>query len=104
GWTGHTGVTGDTGWTGHTGFTGNTGVTGNTGNTGAAGRDAGIRYTYSNNTNNDNLPSGTIRFNAVVGPGITVFKINHTDGDANPISTLIHTWDDSTTSAVRTTM
>ncbi len=102
--TGATGPTGVTGATGPTGPTGVTGATGPTGVTGAAGRDAGLKYTYLTDTANNDPGSGKIKFDSATLASITSMRISETDGDSNGIGALIQTWDDSTTTAVRTTV
>ncbi len=101
---GATGATGPTGSTGVTGGTGATGPTGVTGATGSSGRDAGLKYTYSTDTANNDPGSGKIKFNSTTLSSITTLRVSETDGDSNGIGALIQTWDDSTTSAARTTL
>ena len=104
GTTGATGATGITGATGPTGTTGATGSQGITGATGSSGRDAGLKFIYSNDTANSDPTSGKIKFDSTTPSSIAALRISETDGDGNNIAALIQTWDDSTTSAVRTTL
>ncbi len=101
---GATGVTGATGAGGASGATGPNGATGVSGATGASGRDAGLKYTYSNDTASSDPTSGKIKFDSTTLASITALRISETDGDSNGIAALIQTWDDSTTSSVRTTI
>ncbi len=101
---GSAGGLGATGATGPTGTTGTAGGTGATGATGSSGRDAGLKYTYSTDTANNDPGSGTIKFNSTTLASINILRISETDGDSNSTSALIQTWDDSTTSTTRTTI
>ncbi len=101
---GSAGPTGASGATGPTGSVGAAGTTGATGSAGSTGRDSGLKYTYSTDTANNDPGSGKIKFNSATLASITTLRISETDGDSNDIATLIQTWDDSTTSSVRTTI
>lgn len=69
---------------------------GPTGAPGAAGRDAGIKYAYSNNVAASDPGSGVLKFDSVTFASITKLRISETDGDTNTIFAHLATWDDST--------
>lgn len=83
--------------------TGDKGDTGTAGSNGAAGRDAGLKYTYSTGTSGD-PGSGKFGFDTTTLASIVTFRISETDGDSNGIAALIATWDDSTTTGARSTI
>lgn len=73
------------------------GARGGTGVTGATGREAGINYKWNASTSSGDPGTGKI----TVSDSSTVLNISETDDDGNSLSSLIATWDDSTTTANR---
>lgn len=73
------------------------------GTNGVDGRDAGYKFTYNTGTSGD-PGSGKFGFDTVTLSAIATLRISETDGDANGISAVLATWDDSTTTAARSTI
>jgi hypothetical protein len=72
------------------------GGTGTDGQDGTDGQNNGLKYTYSTTTAAADPGSGFLRFNNATLASATALYISETDGDANAISALLATWDDST--------
>src|SRR5262249_16386078 len=103
GFQGFQGFQGSVGAQGTVGAQGSVGAQGATGAQGVGGREAGIKYTYSNNTAASDPGSAKLKFDTPTFSSITSRRISENDADGNPIAALIQSWDDST-SAVRATI
>lgn len=86
---GEAGPEGPPGEPGPTGPVGPEGPKGATGSAGAAGADAGLKYTYSNNTANSDPGSGVFKFDNTTLSSAAVLRISETDGDGNSVAAWI---------------
>jgi hypothetical protein len=92
------GIQGVAGPAGATGPTGPTGPTGATGATGLSGQDAGYLYSIDATSTADSDPgTAKIRFNSATPASITTIYLDNS-AVGNLLSTIIDTWDDSTSS------
>jgi hypothetical protein len=57
------------------------------------GRDAGMRYTYTTNTADNDPGVGTLKFDVTTLAAATVLRISETDGDAGSVGAWINAWD-----------
>ncbi len=98
GGTGGSGTVSD--WTiavsGKLGPTGATGSTGSAGATGSAGKAAGYSYSWNTSTSNADPGAGACSTNSGTLSSATVWYISETDADTNPLSAVLATWDNST--------
>lgn len=92
------GIKGDKGDTGATGAAGSTGSTGAAGATGATGPNTGLDYAWSTATSGD-PGSGKILANNATLASATAVHISYTGRNAEALSALIPTWNDSTNTA-----
>jgi hypothetical protein len=63
---------------------------------GSAGRNTGLKYTYSSTTTEADPETGKIRLNNATLSSVTALYISETDGDSASVASWIATWDDST--------
>lgn len=63
---------------------------------GPEGRSAGLKFTYSTNTEETDPGAGKLKFNKAALAEATSLRISETDGDANAIAAYLATLDDST--------
>ena len=71
---------------------------------GAAGADGGVKYTYSNDTNNTDPTSGHLKFDSTTLSSITSLRISETDADGNALAAWLATFDDSSSTVRGTAM
>jgi hypothetical protein len=63
---------------------------------GPEGRSAGLKYTYSTNTESSDPGAGKFKLDKATLSEATIFRISETDGDANALAAYLATIDDST--------
>ena len=90
--------------TGDKGDTGSTGSTGSTGATGARGSDAGLDMVYESTTTDTDQGVGKVWLNHATLSSATVLYMDDVDANSASINTLVDSWDDSSTSALRGTI
>ena len=95
---------GNVGATGNTGNTGNTGATGATGPTGPRGTEAGLDMTFESTTTDTDQGVGKVWFNHGTLASATILYMDDVDANSASINTLVDSWDDSTTTALRGTI
>jgi hypothetical protein len=74
--------------------TGTTGASGPAGATGAAGTDAGLRFTFSTNTNDGDPGTGVIRYNANATAAVTMLYVDLTDVSGTSVMKLLDSFSD----------
>jgi hypothetical protein len=87
-----------------TGDKGDTGSTGSTGATGARGSDAGLDMVYESTTTDTDQGVGKVWFNHATLSSATVLYMDDVDANSANINTLVDSWDDSSTTALRGTI
>jgi len=83
---------------------GDTGSTGSTGATGPRGSDAGLDMTFESTTTDTDQGVGKIWFNHGTLASATVLYMDDVDANSASINSLVDSWDDSTTTALRGTI
>jgi hypothetical protein len=71
-----------------------TGASGSAGTTGAAGTDAGLRFTFSTNTNDADPGTGVIRYNANSTAAVTMLYVDLTDVSGTSVMKLLDSFSD----------
>jgi hypothetical protein len=71
-----------------------TGASGSAGATGAAGTDAGLRFTFSTNTNDADPGTGVIRYNANSTAAVTMLYVDLTDVSGTSVMKLLDSFSD----------
>jgi hypothetical protein len=89
---------------GSQGSAGSNGTNGTNGTNGANGINAGLKYTYSNDTANTDPTSGKAKFNSTTLASINNLRISNTDGDSNALSAFLNQWDASSSLSNRGTL
>jgi len=87
-----------------TGDKGTTGSTGSTGSTGARGSDAGLDMTFESTTTDTDQGVGKVWFNNGTLSSASVAYMDDVDANSASINSLVDSWDDSTTTALRGTI
>jgi len=96
------GPEGPTGKEGKEGPTGKEGKEGPAGTSGAAGRDTGLNYLFSSNTENNSPAEKSFKFNSgVIGSIETLYIRSDKDVDNIKQKEYIESWDDSTTTPIK---
>jgi len=83
---------------------GDTGSTGSTGSTGPRGSDAGLDMTFESTTTDTDQGVGKVWFNHGTLASATVLYMDDVDANSASINSLVDSWDDSTTTALRGTI
>ena len=81
-----------------------TGDKGTTGDTGARGSDAGLDMTFESTTTDTDQGAGKVWWNHSSPGSASVFFMDDLDSNGASINTLVDSWDDSTTTALRGTI
>ena len=101
---GATGPQGATGSQGATGAQGATGPQGSTGATGPRGTEAGLDMTFESTTTDTDQGAGKVWFNHGTLASATILYMDDVDANSANINSLVDSWDDSTTTALRGTI
>lgn len=72
------------------------GADGDDGGTGPTGPEAALHYLWNTNTASSDPGSGKVKVNNATLASATALYVSETDNDANALSALLATWDDST--------
>lgn len=99
GWGEGDSLVGPQGEPGEPGEPGAAGKEGKEGKEGKVGTPAGFKYTYSNNTENNDPGAGKLKFDKAIGSAPTSMRISETDADGNSLASFLATFDDSTNAA-----